>query len=138
MFPVLFSNEICFTYKESFTSPHKKRPLSRAFSFRSCLNSFQVFFPQVPLFKVEDAVAYSLGEGSVVGNDDHAHAFFFQFFHNLGEFVDGVAIEGRCGLVETEDVRLEHTGSHNGHPLLLAAGKVAGVFVFFVFDVQVF
>ena len=41
------------------------------------LGADNVFFPQVSLFKVEDAIAHSFGEGAVVGHDDHAHAFGF-------------------------------------------------------------
>ena len=81
----------------------------------------------------ENPVGDFAGEGHFMGDDDHGHAFFGEFFHSEKYFADEFGVEGGGGFVKKHDVGLHGEGSGNGDPLLLSARKFAWVDIGFVF-----
>ena len=75
----------------------------------------------------EDAVRHIPGELHLMGDDDHGGLVGRQVpqhpQHLAGEF----RVEGRGGLIETEDIRLQGQGAGDGHTLLLSTRKLVGI-----------
>ena len=62
-----------------------------------------------------------------MGHHDHGAFFLRQRPDDAQHFLGQQRVEGGGGLVEAEDFRVERQRAGNGHPLLLAAGKLVGV-----------
>ena len=60
---------------------------------------------------------------------DHRHALFGQVDHDVEDFRDHLRIQGRGRLVEQHDFRVHAKRPGDGDALLLAAGKLARVFL---------
>ena len=57
----------------------------------------------------------------------HRHAFFGQVQHDIQHFFDHLRVQGAGGFIEKHDLGIHGQGAGNGHPLLLAAGKLTGI-----------
>ena len=62
-------------------------------------------------------------------DDHHCHAFLGKFDHDIEHLVDHLRIECRGWLIEQHRNRLHRQRARDGNPLLLATGKLRGVFV---------
>ena len=62
-----------------------------------------------------------------MGDDHHGHAVFRQVPHDLQHLAHHFGVQGGGGLVKEHHLRLHHESPDDGHPLLLAAGELAGV-----------
>lgn len=70
-----------------------------------------------------------------MGDEDNGQIeFFVEAFEKLQHFIGCLRIQGRCGLVAKQDVRVIGQGSGDGDPLLLAARQLGGVGFFLVPD----
>ena len=72
-------------------------------------------------------VGHVPGEGHLVGDDDHGGLLLGQVPDDLEHLAGELRVQGGGGLVKAEDIRVERQGPGDGHPLLLAAGELAGV-----------
>ena len=80
----------------------------------------------------EDPVADLPGKAHLVGDDDGGHARLDQGPDDREHLPHHLRVQGGGGLVEEHHVRLHSQGPHDGQPLLLAAGELAGVLVLLV------
>ena len=62
-----------------------------------------------------------------MGDDDHGGLLFHQAPDDPQHLSGELRVQGRGGLVKAQDIRFQGQGSGDGHPLLLAAGELAGV-----------
>jgi hypothetical protein len=97
---------------------------------RRCLD--EVFEPplllDVAVSQQDDPVAEMGGLGEVMG--DHEHGLFQPGEDPLELFLQPVAnerIEGAQGLVQEQQLRIEHQGPHQGQALTLSAGELDGI-----------
>ena len=65
------------------------------------------------------------GERHFVGDHDHGHAVPGEANHHVEDFADDFGVEGGGDFVEKQCLRPHHQRTHDGHALLLAAGKFA-------------
>ena len=75
----------------------------------------------------DDAVGDVPCEPHLVGHDHHRHPLPGQVLHDREDLPDHLGIEGRGGLVEEHADRVHRERPRDRHPLLLAAGELAGV-----------
>src|SRR5262245_54492361 len=66
------------------------------------------------------------GEPHLVADHDHRHAALAERAHDLEHRAHELRVERARRLVEEHHARLERDGARDGHPLLLAAGELAG------------
>ena len=64
-----------------------------------------------------------------MGDDDHGLALPGQAQHHVQHLPDHLRVQGRRHLVKEQDLRVHTQGPDDGHPLLLAAGELAGILV---------
>ena len=62
-----------------------------------------------------------------MGDDQHGHPLLGQLAHDREHFARQFRVQGRGGLIKVDDLRVGGKGAGDGHPLLLAAGKLAGI-----------
>ena len=62
-----------------------------------------------------------------MGDNDHGHAAFCHVLNDGENLLDHLRVQGGGGLVKEHHLRLHGQGTHNGKPLLLAAGQTAGI-----------
>ena len=67
------------------------------------------------------------GEGHLVGDDDHGQALLGQLAHNAQHFTHHLGVQGGGRLVKQQHFGLHGQRTGDGHALLLAAGKLAGL-----------
>ena len=68
-------------------------------------------------------------EAHFVRDDHHRHAFLREADHHVEHFADHLGVERRSRLVEEHDDGVHRQRPRNGDALLLAAGKLARIFV---------
>ena len=64
-----------------------------------------------------------------MGDHQHGHALLGQLPHHAEHLAGQLRVKGAGGLVKVNDLRVSSKGAGNRHPLLLPAGKLAGVVV---------
>ena len=69
------------------------------------------------------------GKAHLMGDHQHGHALLGQLPHDGKHLAGQLRVEGRGGLIKIDDLRVGCQRPGNGHTLLLAAGKLAGVVV---------
>src|SRR5579864_153187 len=74
-----------------------------------------------------ERVARVARERHLVRHDDHRHAIVRKAAHYGEHVTHELRVERRCRLVEQHDFRLYRKCARDGHALLLAAGKLAGI-----------
>ncbi|CUX19040.1 6-pyruvoyl-tetrahydropterin synthase (modular protein) [Agrobacterium tomkonis CFBP 6623] len=89
----------------------------------------RILFDDLALIHEDDAVGDLAGETHFVGHAQHGHAVFGKADHGVEHFFHHFRVERRGRLVEQHDLRLHAQRAGNRHTLLLAAGKLARVFV---------
>ena len=62
-----------------------------------------------------------------MGHDHHGHAGLGQLLHDFQHLTHHFRVQGGGRLVKKHDLRLHHQRPDDGHPLLLAAGKLDGI-----------
>lgn len=72
----------------------------------------------------------------VVRHDNHRHLLFGKLEHHVLHFDDHLGVKCRGDFIEQHQLRLEHQGTRNGNPLLLAAGELTGVCVELAFKAE--
>ena len=69
------------------------------------------------------------GKAHLVGDHQHGHALFGQLPHHAEHLAGQLRVKGAGGLVKVNNFRVGGKGTGDRHPLLLSAGKLAGVVV---------
>ena len=64
-----------------------------------------------------------------MSDHQHGHALFGQLPHHAEHLAGQLRVKGAGGLVKIDDLRVGGKGAGDRHPLLLPAGKLAGVVV---------
>ena len=80
----------------------------------------------------QDAVGHVPGEVHLMGDDDHGGLAVGEVPQDTEDFAGQLRVKGAGGLIEAEDVRVERQCAGDGHPLLLAAGKLVGAWMAFL------
>ena len=92
-------------------------------------------FEDFPFVHEDDAVGDGAGEAHFVRHHQHGDfAVFGQLHHHVQHFFNHLRIKRRGGLIEQQHVAVHAQRAGDGDALLLAAGKLAGVFVRLVAD----
>ena len=81
-----------------------------------------------PILEGDDAGGVALGKLRVVGDHDD-QPVLRHLPEQLHDLDGGLAVQRAGGLVRQENVRVVDEGAGDGHPLHLAAGHLAGLFI---------
>ena len=71
----------------------------------------------------ENARTYVAGKTHLVRDDEHGKPLLGQLAHDAEHLPHHGGIQGRCGLIEQDNLRMHGQRTGNGHTLFLAAGK---------------
>ena len=85
------------------------------------------FFHDLAAIHEDDAVGHFAGKAHFVGDHDHGHTAGGQLLHDIQHFADHFGVQGGGGFVKKHDLRLHTQSTHDGDPLLLSAGKLVGI-----------
>ena len=90
------------------------------------------FYCNEAIIHKNDPVRNIFGKIHLVGDDYHSDVFGCQVLDDLQDLAGELGVKGRGWLIEEQDVGVHAQGSGNGNSLLLSAGELVGVIVFFV------
>ena len=91
-----------------------------------------VFLHDDSLIHKQHPAAYFAGKAHLVGHHHHGHAVLRQFLHNIQHFAHHFGVQRAGRLIKEHHFRIHAQRPHNGNPLLLPAGKLAGIGVRFI------
>ena len=98
----------------------------------------RAFYGDEPVVHEDDPVGDVPGEAHLVGDDHHGDVLGCQVFDDFQDFAGEFGVKGGGRLIKEQDVRVHAQGSGNGNSLLLSAGELVGVIVFFVGEAHFF
>jgi len=82
-----------------------------------------------PLVEKQHPAPHRAGQKEVVGHAQHADVIAAQLVDDVDDLAGHERVECRGGFVEEQHCRVHGQRAGNGHPLLLPAGELGGVFV---------
>ena len=80
-------------------------------------------FVDYPLVHEENAGAHVTGEAHLMGHDEHGEPLFRQLADYAQHLSNHGGVQGGCGLVEKDHLRVHGKGACDGYALLLPAGE---------------
>lgn len=84
-----------------------------------------------PVLQTDDAVCLHRN-GIIVGDEHHGVALIVHLLQHSQHFAAGVAVQCAGRLVGQNDRRVPHQRPSDGNTLLLAAGELSGIGLFFI------
>ena len=90
------------------------------------------FYCNEAIIHENDPVRNIFGKIHLVGDDYHSDVFGCQILNNLQDLSCKFRVKGGCWFIEKQNIRVHTQSPGNGNSLLLSAGELVGVIVFFV------
>ena len=90
------------------------------------------FYCNEAIIHENDPIRNIFGKIHLVGNNYHSDVFGCQILNNLQDLSCKFRVKGGCWFIEKQNIRVHTQSPGNGNSLLLSAGELVGVIVFFV------